>query len=147
MDTSGMNGYRDEYAMFVERRKELDTRERALRTKESDLARRQSLFDMQWKLLEKELLQLADDRDKLRREKELMKQSADRNHDDISINDGRAKIFFLGVHDLLSLKKRYRDLLKIFHPDSMNGDVNAMQAINREYEKLRMFYEEGKSET
>ena len=52
-----------------------------------------------------------------------------------------AKMFFLGVRDELSLKKRYRDLLKLFHPDSMNGDVHAMQAINKEYEEIKRAYD------
>lgn len=123
--------------------RELEQRERRIKLREEELERRSRLFDMQWKLLEHELLQLAGEKEKFKKEKafynEVKKQS---NQDSSGMEAGIApKMFFLGVHDELSLKKRYRDLLKLFHPDSMNGDVNAMQAINKEFEELKRAYD------
>lgn len=46
-----------------------------------------------------------------------------------------AEILFSGVNNPLGLKKRYRDLIKIFHPDNMCGDANVVQIINQEYER------------
>ena len=37
-------------------------------------------------------------------------------------NAENVKIFFKGVEDTASLKKRYKALLKIYHPDNMHGD-------------------------
>ena len=36
--------------------------------------------------------------------------------------------------------KRYKDLLKIYHPDNTHGDNNIVLAINEEYERLLRFY-------
>lgn len=44
--------------------------------------------------------------------------------------------YFAGVNDRKSLKKRYRDLLKIYHPDNENGDSNVSRQIQEEYEAL-----------
>ena len=44
---------------------------------------------------------------------------------------------FSGVNNSLGLKKRYRDLIKIFHPDNMCGDANVIQMINQVYEKRK----------
>lgn len=43
---------------------------------------------------------------------------------------------FAGCTDEESLKKRYRDLSKSFHPDMNSGDNESMQFINSEYERL-----------
>ena len=55
-------------------------------------------------------------------------------------NAENVKIFFKGVEDTTSLKKRYKALLKIYHPDNMLGDKELLQAINTEYERLSRFY-------
>lgn len=122
---------------------ELEQRERRVKLREDELERRSRLFDMQWKILEHELLQLAGEKERFNKEKafynEVKKQN--KNFDFGADTRMATKMFFLGVHDELSLKKRYRDLLKLFHPDSMNGDVHAMQAINKEYEEIKKAYD------
>lgn len=45
--------------------------------------------------------------------------------------------FFVGVGNQLALKKRYKDLLKIYHPDNLAGDKEIMQRISKEYESLK----------
>lgn len=44
--------------------------------------------------------------------------------------------YFAGVTDRKSLKKRYRDLQKIYHPDNQNGDSAVSKQIKEEYEAL-----------
>ena len=44
---------------------------------------------------------------------------------------------FAGVNNPLALKKRYRDLLKIFHPDNLCGDNTMVSIINKEYDRLK----------
>lgn len=44
--------------------------------------------------------------------------------------------WFMGVNDLESFKKRYRDLLKIYHPDNNAGDTLITQQIQDEYNRL-----------
>ena len=46
-------------------------------------------------------------------------------------------VLFRGVSNPLALRKRYKDLLKIFHPDNLCGDAELVQMINREYEKRK----------
>ena len=55
----------------------------------------------------------------------------------LNVSSYRSSVFFNGVDNVLALKKRYRDLLKIFHPDNMDGDNETVQAINREYAILK----------
>ena len=35
-----------------------------------------------------------------------------------------------------SLKKRYKDLIKIYHPDNVDGDNSLVVEINKEYDHL-----------
>lgn len=49
--------------------------------------------------------------------------------------------YFTGVNDMKSLKKRYHDLLKIYHPDNQNGDSTISQQIQKEYEALCKKYQ------
>lgn len=59
-------------------------------------------------------------------------------------NEDTVVVFFKGVNSLLSLKKRYKDLLKIFHPDNMSGDHDMILAINQVYEELKKNYDNSK---
>lgn len=122
-----------------ERQRKLNEKERALLIKENEILRHNQLFELKWKLLEDELNNLANDREELTKEK-LSYQRKKKNYekDERTYNHrDEISMFFLGVSDELSLKKRYRDLLKLFHPDSLNGDIYAMQVINNEYDKIK----------
>ena len=44
--------------------------------------------------------------------------------------------YFSNVNTLEELRKQYRDLLKKYHPDNVNGNTEATQEINAEYDKL-----------
>ena len=59
-------------------------------------------------------------------------------------NDQMAEMLFQGVNSQLALKKRYRDLLKMFHPDNVAGDAEMVLVINRIYEELKRSYEFGR---
>ena len=43
------------------------------------------------------------------------------------------RLLFRGANNPLALRKRYKDLVKIFHPDNLFGDDELAQSINREY--------------
>lgn len=51
-------------------------------------------------------------------------------------NDRTESSWFVGIKNVDELKKRYRDLMKIYHPDNQAGDTNTVQQIQQEYEKL-----------
>lgn len=87
-----------------------------------------SQLDIDRRRLEKEWAKLAV-------EKELL---GDRSIYDSGLD---VSVFFQGVRNPLALKKRYKDLIKIFHPDNLAGDKDVIQRINKEYENLKGEYE------
>lgn len=50
---------------------------------------------------------------------------------------GSAFDFFAGCRDLASVEKKYRSLVKIYHPDNQDGDTAALQEINRQYAEVK----------
>lgn len=104
------------------------------------LESQKDLFEQKWNILERETRQLAIDKDKFEREKLIYKDKVYREARRSMSNAENVKIFFKGVEDTISLKKRYKALLKIYHPDNMHGDKELLQAINTEYERLSRFY-------
>lgn len=44
--------------------------------------------------------------------------------------------WFKGITNVEELRKRYRELLKMYHPDNANGSVEATQEINAEYDRV-----------
>lgn len=58
------------------------------------------------------------------------KAKADSNNMDVLTT------LFIGAKTERDLQKRYKDLLKIYHPDNQTGDVSMTQNINEIYEKL-----------
>ncbi|MDO4513393.1 MAG: hypothetical protein Q4B72_05095 [Lachnospiraceae bacterium] len=95
------------------------------RLKEDEL-----FFDKKMAILKDGFRQLDMDRRKFEAEKITIESS--RNHD--STFEGG---LFGGVNSLLALKKRYKDLMKIYHPDNLCGDSSMVRIIHAEYEKLR----------
>lgn len=47
------------------------------------------------------------------------------------------EILFRNATNPLALRKRYKDLMKIFHPDNIAGDEELVQMINREFARRR----------
>ncbi len=127
-----------------ERRKESE----ALRKREAraDLDRKtldyqQNLMDRKMAILENGFDELNRDKEDLKREKEefeVKKASLYASSQGSGYED--TGILFHGVDNILALKKRYRDLLKIFHPDNLAGDNEAVQIINEEYAMLKDIY-------
>ena len=92
------------------------------------------------KILEEELLKLATEKQQMERKKEFYSRVNDfeRRYSapDTEKNIVRGDLFFCGVGNKQSLKKRYKDLIKIYHPDNLDGDNDTIQEINREYDHL-----------
>ena len=101
-------------------------------------------FEKKMDILKNGFAQLDIDRRRLEKERarmeaqrEVMEQPAYGMSRDVSA-------FFRGVKNPLALKKRYKDLIKIFHPDNVAGDKEIIQMINIEYENLKRDYDIGK---
>lgn len=106
------------------------------------LEQQQKLFDMKFKILEEELMKLATEKEQVKKQKAFYQRVSDFNaqSEEKSSNVVKADMFFSGVGNKQSLKKRYKDLIKIYHPDNLDGDNNTIQEINSEYNKLCAAY-------
>lgn len=119
-----------ERLVFMEEMKALNSKVLAerKRLKDEDL-----FFDKKLQILQNGFCQLDLDRKHFEREKKLYRQNPSKKEPLFFDNIN----FFKGVTNQLGLKKRYKDLLKIFHPDNMCGDVDTVKYINEQYELLK----------
>ena len=94
-------------------------------------------------ILQNGFLQLDLDRKKFERDKKAYESRKANDTSESSFSGsnyyykGPTPDFFKGVNNILGLKKRYRDLLKIYHPDNMCGDRETVVEITRQYEALK----------
>lgn len=144
---------RDERELLRKERLQLEGEKRQLLAEKNDLLMKQQaeehrfdyekqLFDMKWKILEGELKKLVAEKEQLERQKEFYRYVSEfEGYESCSNNVVRGEMFFCGVDSEDSLKKRYKDLIKIYHPDNICGDKTTLQEINCEYEKLLALYE------
>lgn len=130
----------DEKADIARQKRELSNlkkeyeRQKAFEAKQFE--REKKLFDTKWKILENELHLVACEKQKLERKKAFYKEViAYKQKSDMDIG-----VFFKGVDSEKSLKKRYKDLVKVFHPDNLNGDSDTIHEISKEYNSLRQAY-------
>lgn len=56
-------------------------------------------------------------------------------HNETTEDTSNMEMFFAGCNDKESVTKRYRQLMKTFHPDNQNGDQKVTQLIQEAYEK------------
>lgn len=126
----------DSYEKFLEERlsfreemKELNSRVLAERKR---LKEEESFFDKKMMILQNGFAALEMDRKSFEREK-----NASKNKSYGYMNSGDVSGLFSGVSSYLGLKKRYKDLMKIFHPDNLDGDERMVLAIKEEYERLK----------
>lgn len=130
-----------------ERRKlEREKREFSIEKQSEDrrLEKERKLFEMKWKILEEELKKLADEKMQVEKQRKFYQYVNEHEAKESSEQAGRivkGDLFFVGVEDKQALKKRYKDLIKIYHPDNLAGDVGTIQEINREYDRLQAMYQ------
>lgn len=148
------------YSMTLkEERRELDEQRRQLERERREFSRhveiedrrleqQQRLFDMKVKILEEELVKLASEKEYMKRQKAFYSRvneyersnSYNSYSDNEETNVVKGEMFFSGVVSKQSIKKRYKDLIKIYHPDNLGGDNETIQEINSEYSKLCAMY-------
>lgn len=119
-----------ERMQFQEEMKILNQRVTAARQR---LKQDEQFFEKKMEILKDGFSNLDADRKAFEREREAFKR---RVRDTDTLTEERG-VFFAGVRNQLALKKRYKDLLKIYHPDNLAGDKEMMQRISREYESLK----------
>ena len=99
-------------------------------------------FDKKMQILKSGFAQLDLDRQAFEREREQERRrwrqrQAEEEDYRRPLSSSDVGVLFAGVKNHLALKKRYKDLLKIFHPDNIAGDKAVVQEINKEYERLK----------
>lgn len=133
-----------ESVRISQEKQELADEKRRFELEKKKLSRERDLFEKQWKIVERELRRIGNDRDNIARDKayierekanlKRMQQQQRMQASNVVVKSGT---FFAGVAGPAGLRKRYRDLLKIYHPDNGNGDSATLLAINKEYETVK----------
>lgn len=122
-----------ERVQFVEEMKAINLRNVTERKRLKD---EEQFFDKKMEILKNGFADLDADRRKLQAEKEAFEEMR-RKASNFTSSINLSGTLFAGVNSALALKKRYRDLLKIFHPDNACGDNEMVSIITKEYEKLK----------
>ena len=133
-----------ESVRLSEERQEIADERRKLELDKKKLERDRELFDKQWKIVERELRQIGNDRANIAKDKayiEKEKLNLRRLQQQVRQNTANVTVcttatFFGGVTGTANLRKRYKEFLKIYHPDN-GGDSATLLAINKEYEKVK----------
>lgn len=129
-------------------RNESDEVNKRIVTERKRLKEEQMFFDKKMEILKNGFAALEIDRKALNNSrKELEREIAAMRYVkpvQSSSDDELVVFLFRGTNSLLSLKKRYKDLLKLFHPDNMGGDHEMVLTINKVYEELKKNYESSK---
>ena len=127
-----------ERMQFQEEMKILNQKVTAARQR---LKQEEQFFEKKMEILKDGFSNLEADRRAFDREKEAFRRKM-RDMDTLAEENSRGRsleirAFFAGVKNQLALKKRYKDLLKIYHPDNLAGYKEIMQHISRAYEDLK----------
>lgn len=126
----------------IQLKKEQEEFKRKMEWEEQRLRREQELFEMKLRILEEELQKFATDKEKFEQQKAFYERVNEfQSRESEESNVVRGEMFFIGVENRDSLKKRYKDLIKIYHPDNAAGDTTTIQEINNEYQKLSLAME------
>ena len=138
----------DKRRLEMQRQKLERDRKEYCRQKEADArfrAQEEYVLQMKQQVLEEELRKLADEKQHLERKREFydrVRQFQQKQEPTPKGNPSvvKGELFFIGVQSEIALKKRYKDLVRIYHPDNLCGDTETLQESNREYDRLRMLF-------
>lgn len=125
--------------------KDMDALNRKMLLEQKRLKDENLFFDKKMEILQDGFRKLEEDRQRFDREKKqyesMKKYESTYNAPQGYINmDEFVGLLFRNANNPLALRKRYRDLLKIFHPDNYGGDAELVQLINKEFAKRKEEY-------
>lgn len=124
----------------IKMRQELDELNRKTLLERKRLKEETLFFEKKMAILQDGFKHLDEDRQSLERQKKQFaaeKLSVSRQVSYGPASEEAVGLLFRGATNSLALRKRYRDLVKIFHPDNLFGDEELAQMINREYLRRR----------
>lgn len=131
----------DMFEKFTKERAQFQEEKNAINlkivTERERLKDEEQFFDKKMEILKNGFAELEADRRRFDKEKAEFKARTSQSVAHESVDYGNGVNLFAGVNNPLALKKRYRDLLKIFHPDNLCGDTEIVSIINKEYERLK----------
>lgn len=121
----------------VKFRDEMDSLNRRTVMERKRLKEENLFFDKKMAILQAGFQQLDADRKSFEREKKRF--TAEKAEKQYSIPESNIveTLFRSASSNPLALRKRYRDLVKIFHPDNVFGDEELVQLINKEFMRRR----------
>ena len=124
----------------AEFRQEMNELTAAVTRERQRLKQDEMFFDKKMEILKSGFADLERDRRMLEADKiRFEAREVYYGDDDIpGANAPIARAMFKGITNPLLLKKRYKDLVKIYHPDNMAGDHELFRAITLEYERLQV---------
>ena len=134
---------------LVEERKEFEQQKREferernafmrhVENQNKHLEQQKYLFETKFRILEEEMMKLAEEKAEVEKKKAFydMVDAFNAKSQNTLPDYQLGEIFFRGVESQQSLKKRYKALVKIYHPDNIGGDDSLVTEINKEYEHL-----------
>lgn len=124
----------------VSLRNELDELNRRTVMERRRMKEESLFFDKKMEILKAGFLDLERDRKAFEQEKRSLaeaRRTIDAEAEKQEVVDNIVTALFRNVNNSLALRKRYRDLVKIFHPDNLFGDAELMQSINKEFFKRK----------
>ena len=134
------NRYRDKFlSERVKLREEIAALNKRTVMERQRLKQENLFFEKKMEILKDGFRQLEEDRKQLEAEKRAFRSERVNIEDNgFKLNAGNvAEVLFRNATNPLALRKRYRDLVKIFHPDNLFGDEELAQQINREFMRRR----------
>lgn len=117
-------------------RQELDELHRRTAQERKRLKEENLFFEKKLEILQDGFRQLDEDRRAFDRQRKALEERTSSMYQELvdrPLVEETVRLLFRGANNPLALRKRYRDLVKIFHPDNLFGDEELAQSINREY--------------
>lgn len=134
----------DEKAAIESERKALNlkikTESKRFDDNEKLMAQKQHIIERAYEQLAVDKKVLECERLNFEYEKRAFKKQENLRSISIVRTDNSDCVYFRGVDNQLSLRKRYKDLLKIYHPDNRCGDKGTLLQIQKEYDSLKKQY-------
>ncbi|MGN0346776.1 MAG: hypothetical protein ACI4DU_05775 [Lachnospiraceae bacterium] len=126
-----------------ELKEQVEYERKRLKDDEILLEKKQRIIEHSYELMGQDQAYIQREKDAIEKEKEAVSRMM-RNAQNVRKEVYATGIFFRGVNNQIALKKRYKELLKIYHPDNICGDGELLMKINKEYEELSRRFEYGK---
>jgi len=144
--TALKNELKEKISETEKKQRELNVLKQSLLSDQKRLQADYQFFEKKMAILQDGFRQLDEDRREFERERQSFEarvsyEQEQRQQAEERVGHAFRGGLFGGVNSLLALKKRYKDLMKIYHPDNLCGDQSMVKTINAEYERMRDEFE------